>query len=82
MKCPKCYEEISISELLWENSSIYRWLCDRLWTLEDEISFWRREFGTMPKWEKPLFVISTPLLPVLYLHLLVDELRRRNKDVH
>lgn len=72
VKCPKCFDEVSITELLWANLSVYRWLRDKLWDLEDEIRFWRNEFRRMPKWGKPFFVIEIPLIPIA---LLIENLR-------
>lgn len=67
VKCPKCFDEVSITELLGANLSVYRWLRDKLWDLEDEIRFWRNEFRRTPKWKKPLFVIEIPLIPIARL---------------
>jgi len=72
VKCPKCFNEVSITELLWRNSSVYRWLRDKLWDLEDEIRFWRNEFSRASKWKKPFIVIEIPLIPIA---LLIENLR-------
>lgn len=74
VKCPKCFDEVSITELLWANSSVYRWLRDKLYDLEDEICLWRDEFRKTSKWKKPLFVIEIPLIPIA---LLIEKVERK-----